>query len=78
MGRELQRTGDVSLLINWVFWNFRNRRAFPYNSIEEGQTLYFVDTKARTISAELRVTGIGRIHYHDPAEPYRLLDRGLA
>lgn len=72
---ELRRTGDVSILANWVFWNLWGRRVFPYNTIEEGQTLYFVDLDARMISAELRVIGIGRVHYHDRDEPYRLLDR---
>jgi len=71
----LRETRDVSTMTNWVFWNFWKRRTFPYKSIEEGQTLYFVDLDAREIGVELRVTGVGRVHYDDPAEPYQLLER---
>lgn len=72
---DLRKHRDVSVLTNWIFWNLWSRRVFPYKSIEEGQTLYFVDTKAREIGVELRVSGIGRVHYDDPVQPYRTLER---
>ncbi|RMH69862.1 MAG: HNH endonuclease [Actinomyces sp.] len=72
---ELRQTRDPSLMVNWVFWNFWKRRLFPFQTIEEGQTLYFVDLEAREIGVELRVSGVAPLRYEDPVDPYRILDR---
>ena len=77
---EVRATGDVSLAANYVFWNFWQRKQFPYSEIQEGQTLYWVDTTAssasgREIAIELRVTGVARIHYSDPMEAYETLEK---
>lgn len=74
---ELREVRDPALLTNWVFWNFWKRRHFPYKTIEEGQTLYLVDTKAREIGAELRVSAVARVQYEDPQVPYRVLEQSF-
>ena len=77
---EVRSTGDVSIAANYVFWNFWKRKQFPYEEIEEGQTLYWADTTAqsaseREIAIELRVTGVVRMQYTDPTDAYELLEK---
>lgn len=71
--RDLRDTRDVRVLVDMVFWNFWSRQLFPYKSVTEGQTLYWVDLDERVIAAELRVSGVVPVEYDDANEPYRVL-----
>ena len=75
MIEAIRESKDSRLLTNWLVWNVWSRKQSPYDDLQEGQTVYWFDKKAREISVEMRVASIGREHFADKADAYRTMDK---
>ena len=73
--RDAIRDGkDTSVLKDMLLWSVWSRKLFPYNDIQEGQTIYWFDKENREIGVELRVASVAREHFSDSADAYRTME----